>query len=441
VKWTYRTGGPIYAGVTIGADEHVHIACYDGVIYTLDPCGVELWRVDAGTPLMSVAASVGRDGTLYVSGENGRLYAIDGNGQLSWTHDMGGWAYGAPAVTEDGGVYVGSLDGTLYALGENGGELWHFEVPGMGPTTKSILSSPTIGKDGSIYMGAMYSAELFALDPCTGTVRWTTDFSRPSPADPCEMIRGSIFVSPIVAEDGTIYVSLLNNTNLYAVDPCDGSIIWQTELADPCEGWFEPGYLSNYRGSSCWSEPVLGSDGTIYVSFDDPYLRAVDPCQGRIKWVTRLGMVGGFTMAVGQDGLIYAASDDGQLYVVDPCGVELARFEGDDWLVYPVIAGDGTLYICGADMVWAIATQGCDGEEERLHRPWDVNGDRVVNLGDFEILAGEWLMCTDPDLSDPDGWPLLCTGEGMYLRGDLDRDMYVDIKDMAALAEKWLEQD
>ena len=61
--------------------------------------------------------------------------------------------------------------------------------------------------------------------------------------------------------------------------------------------------------SSGWSSPVVGSDGTIYVSFDDPYLRAVEP-NGTIKWITRLGVIGGFTLSIDRDDLIYAASDD-----------------------------------------------------------------------------------------------------------------------------------
>ncbi len=72
-------------------------------------------------------------------------------------------------------------------------------------------------------------------------------------------------------------------------------------------GWV---FVRYYRVSnSSFSEPALAPDGTIYISFDDQYLRAVDP-NGTIKWVTSLGWLGGFTLTVGSDGLIYAAGDD-----------------------------------------------------------------------------------------------------------------------------------
>jgi len=89
--------------------------------------------------------------------------------------------------------------------------------------------------------------------------------------------------------DGTIYQSLLFDTNLYLIDPNNGSIIESTDLADETAEWYD----ANFAGSYCYAEPAIGPDGTVYVGFDDPYLRAVEP-NGAIKWVTRLGDVGGF---------------------------------------------------------------------------------------------------------------------------------------------------
>jgi outer membrane protein assembly factor BamB len=149
--------------------------------------------------------------------------------------------------------------------------------------------------------------------------------------------------------------------------------------------WFGPGeppeYIGgyrvksvlgkNYRGGSM-SKPALARDGTIYVAFDDSYLRAVNP-DGTVKWAARLGPVswdalpGGYTLTVDDAGLIYAASDDKNLYVVDPDGNQIAQFEGDDWLSHPVIARDGTLLVSDANnTVWAISEQACDGEEPVL---------------------------------------------------------------------------
>jgi len=117
-----------------------------------------------------------------------------------------------------------------------------------------------------------------------------------------------------------------------------------------------------------WSEPVLGPDGTIYVSCDDPYLRAVDP-GGAVKWAKRFGDVGAFTLTVDRNGVVYAASDDGRIYVVAPDGSLLAQFETGGWPAFPVIAADGVLIVADSkdysslnagtkNAVWAISSDG-----------------------------------------------------------------------------------
>ena len=247
--------------------------------------------------------------------------------------------------------------------------------------------------------------------------------------------------APVVADDGTIYVGLVYDRNLYAIDPCSGMVLWQTDLADPCEPLFGGAYQDEHLDPGVWSEPALGPDGTIYVSMDDPYLRALDPT-GAIKWVTRLGMLGGFTLSVGADGLIYAAGDDRSLYVVSPAGERLAYFDGSGWLTYPVVGPDGTVYVSQADAlvwdepgdhrVWALTADGCEGRAT-LRRPTDVNGDRVVNLQDFVALADDWM-----DATADDNWPAL---EPVYFGGDVDRDWYVASSDLLVISETWLSQD
>jgi parallel beta-helix repeat protein/predicted outer membrane repeat protein len=213
---------------------------------------------------------------------------------------------------------------------------------------------------------------------------------------------------------------------------------------DPADYRYDGGkrhYLMDvYPYAYCGSEPALGPDGTIYVSFDDSYLRAVEP-NGSTKWVTRLGMVGGFTLTVGSNGLIYAASDDAYLCVVDPDGKEIARFKGDNWLSFPVITADNTMIVCDANnTVWAIGGSGCEGQTAALHRPQDLSADRAVSFNDFALFASDWLKsnCFTSDKLPPcDEYP----DDGFYFTGDIDRDLYVDFADLAELANLWLSQE
>jgi outer membrane protein assembly factor BamB len=497
LQWQFQTDGPVTAGVTIGADNRVHIACEDGRLYTLDAEGAVLWSYDANTPLLS-SPTVGHDGSVYVGGLDKKLYAIAINGSLRWTHATDGFIYSSPAISDDGEVYACSEDGTVYALGPDGSELWEFETAGAGSASGAIFASPAIGTDGDIYIGSVYEPNLYALDGNDGSVKWVCHFE-----DACDPnFKGNwVFSSPVVAGDGTIYQTLLYSpkriiessdeylvgcfwydAKFYAIDPNNGDIIWDSNMSDtardiewppepneePESYWFEQYYFIDtyerslppypktetrvmgrdwaryYRVSnSSFSSCALGPDGTIYVSFDDPYLRAVDP-NGTMKWVSRLGMVGGPTLAVGSEGLVYAASYDGYLSVVNSSGEEVARFKGEEGLSYPVIASDGGLIVSDANnTIWAIGDGDCEGEVSVLHRIEDLDGNRQVNFIDFAKLAADWMASTfcNSDLFfyyAAEGET--CDAEEVYVAGDVDRNLYNEMIDISMLADKWLSE-
>jgi outer membrane protein assembly factor BamB len=412
-----------------------------------------LWTYDTNSPLVCSPA-VDRSGSVYVGAENGKLYAIDKNGRLLWTHTTDGPIYSSPVVLFDDPlcgyhcpywkmhcppweqpvqIFVGSVDGALYALAQDGSELWTFETDGVSAvTTGAIFASPTIDRSGTLHIDGIYDTNLYALDSNNADIKW----NRPFP-DPCRPYgrRPWPFASPVIAENGTIYQALLYDTNLYAIRPSDGNIIWSTNLADPCSGWFEPNYAKTYGPASCWSKPALAPNGTIYVNLNDPYLRAVNP-NGTIKWVTRLGTIGGFTLTVGADGLIYAASDDARLYVVNPNGQQVSQFEGSGGLSFPTITTGRTVLVSDANnTVWAIGQYNCSGQTPALHCLEDLNGDGVVDGIDLATLIADWLDCTDP------GPPCNYKGSQVYLRGDINKDLYVDFADFAQLANRWLNKE
>ncbi|UCG46260.1 MAG: PQQ-like beta-propeller repeat protein [Phycisphaerales bacterium] len=439
IKWKFEPAGAVPTSVTIGAEGRTHIACEDGRLYTLGAAGILFWIFNANSPLTS-SPTVGPDGSLYVGAENGRLYVIDPNGAIRWTHTTNAPIYSSPAVSADGSVFVGSQEGRLYALAPDGGEKWSIATKGPGLVPEgAILASPAIGADGTVYIGGLYDPNLYALDPNDGTLNWKCSFT---PAAGESEEAGWPFASPVVAPDGTIYQTLLYDSNLYAIDPNDGDILWSTDLADPGSDWLDPNYSEDYPNPGGWSEPALGPDGTVYVSFDDPYLRAVEP-NGAIKWMARLGAVGGFTLTVGNDGLIYAASDDGYLYVVDAAGWQVSRFATGQWLNHPVIADEHLIIVSdGQDYsplitteknaVWAISRSASTGQHCDLCLIEDLNTDGNINFLDFALLLDDWLECTAP------GHPCHYEAEPAYLTGDIDMDGYVFLSDLISLADRWL---
>jgi outer membrane protein assembly factor BamB len=360
-KWKFETGGAVVSSVTVGFDGRIHVACEDGRLYALNVDGQPVWVAEVNAPLVS-APTIGPDGGLYVGAKDGRLFALDPNGALRWSCRTGDAIYSSPAVGSNGTVYVGSADGTLNALDPNGGEVWRFPTRGPGALPNgAIFSSPSLAADGTVYIAGLYDPNLYALNPADGSVKWVCRF--PANADDPNA-GGWPFASPVVAPDGTIYQTLLYDSHLYAIEPADGTIRWSVDLCEP--GLFGPEKAAALDGDG-WSEPVVGPDGTIYVSLDDPYLRAVHP-NGVIKWVAQLGEVGAFTLTVDQTGMVYAAADDGHVYVVSPGSLLLAQFETGGWPVFPVIAADDLLILADSkdysmlnsgekNAVWAISSQ------------------------------------------------------------------------------------
>ncbi|MHC4528484.1 MAG: PQQ-binding-like beta-propeller repeat protein, partial [Planctomycetota bacterium] len=312
VKWEFEVDGAISASVTVGPDDSVYVPCEDSNLYKLDANGSVLWTYEAESPLIS-AATLGPDGTAYVGSKDGKLYAIDIDGNLRWTHSTDGMVYSSPAISADGNnIYVCSEDGKLYALGRDGSELWTFETDGFGLVEGAVFASPAVGPNGTVHIGGLYDSNLYALEPNNGSTKWVCHFDS----------EGWLFASPVIGPDGTIYQTLLDDPHLYAIDPNNGNVTWSTHLAEVDYGdpyphsssyWFDPDHYvsadgfgaricqARYYGAMwdvgvCgWSEPVVGRDRRIYVSFDDPWLRLVEP-DGVIERILKVGFESGFAL-------------------------------------------------------------------------------------------------------------------------------------------------
>ena len=131
----------------------------------------------------------------------------------------------------------GHGDDNLYAINPDGTQKWAFT------TGYSIISSPSLGADGTIYVGST-DDKLYAVNP-DGTQKWAFATGN--------QISDS---SPAIGADGTIYIGSLDD-NLYAVNP------------DGTQKWTFP------TGNSIYSSPAIGADGTIYIGSDDGKLYAI----------------------------------------------------------------------------------------------------------------------------------------------------------------------
>jgi outer membrane protein assembly factor BamB len=270
--------------------------------------------------------------------------------KLKWSFTTGDQVMSSPTIGADGTIYFGSFDNKLYAVNPDGSQRWSFT------TGASVYSSPAIGADGTIYVGSL-DKKLYAINP-DGSQRWSFTTG------------GSIYSSPAIRADGTIYVGSFDK-KLYAINP-DGSQRWSFTTwgyvrsspaigADGtiCVGSYDGRlYAINPNGSANWSfttgdlipsPPVIGADGTIYVGSLDNKLYAINPDSSQ-KWSFTTGGYVRSSPAIGADGTIYVVSDDYKLYAINPDGSQKWSFAtGGSVYSSPSIGADGTIYVGSLD--------------------------------------------------------------------------------------------
>jgi outer membrane protein assembly factor BamB len=239
----------IRSSPAIGPDGTVYAAGHYHV-YAVDPQGELRWAYE--TPERAFAFSspaVASDGTIYVGGADGRLYAINPDGSPRWTFAAGDIIHSSPAIGRNGTIYFQtiSLDfhgGRFYAVDPDGFERWSVPHGGQGTS-----SSPSIGPDGTIYVGAGWGSGGFgvvAIDS-GGSVRWS---SRPSTYD-----------TPILGADGTVYVTATGSSGERVIAALDsqGRLQWDYQI---------PGDFQ--------AAPAIGVEGAILaVSLDPVVLYAI----------------------------------------------------------------------------------------------------------------------------------------------------------------------
>lgn len=252
------------------------------------------------------------------------------DGTLKWTFETGAGIESSPTIAKDGTIYIGSHDNKLYALNPDGTLKWKFNagepihIPEW-DVWKGIPSAPTIDKDGTIYFVSP-PIYLFALNP-DGTEKWRYLVYTSS----------HIGASPMIAPDGTIYIGSESYPHLqpggplataqdtpaqefgarvYALNP-DGTLKWR--------------YDSN---GACLANPMAVADeGTVYASGSDlcpnssctgDALFAFNP-DGTLKWKLSSNRIEA-PPSIAEDGTIYVGTKNGTFMAINPDGTQKWSF-------------------------------------------------------------------------------------------------------------------
>ena len=130
------------------------------------------------------------------------------------------------------------------------------------------------------------------------------------------------------------------------------SLTEATKKAEPSISEVNPDILlwKFETGSSVYSSPAIGADGTIYIGSRDKKLYALDGATGTKKWEFKTGGDVDSSPAIGPDGTVYFGSDDNKTYALDSDGSLKWEFiSGGPVWASPAIGTKGTVYIGSRD--------------------------------------------------------------------------------------------
>lgn len=276
----------------------------------------------------------------------------------------------SPTLGIDGSVYIGAEFGDLFALRANGINKWATNLE-----STILYSSPAIATDGTIYNGSN-AHKLFALT--SKSIKWTVIGSESNSAD------AWIKPSPIIGGDGTVYYG--DRVGKFYAVSSDGKEQWKFDAyseiystaAISAEGTIYFGdsnahfFAVNQDGSKKWeydmpgtmiTSPAIASDGTIYTASSSGKLVAFNP-DSTIKWefpaIGNIGSIWG-SPAIDADGTVYIGSDDKKLYAINPDGTFKWEFLTGNKIGSraPAIDAKGNIYFCSWDKkIYAVSPEG-----------------------------------------------------------------------------------
>ena len=259
LKWRFQTMFWTYSSPTIGADGTIYFGGLDFNFYAINPDGTEKWRYTTDWCVFS-SPIIGPEGELYVGSKDHHLYAFEDSltyAKLRWKHPFGTFFDGhlvdsSPAIGPDGTIYVGvdpygasgqtpvPIDTAFYAVNPDGTRKWSFAMQDDGTE-----SSPAIGPDGMVYIGAN-DGNLYAIRDLGDDYLLEWAFQTVGPIDG----------SPTVDGCGTIYVGSRDST-IYAINP-DGSLRWSIKTGGDIE-----------------ASPTIDENGILYIGSFDGKLYAI----------------------------------------------------------------------------------------------------------------------------------------------------------------------
>jgi len=194
-KWKSYISREIAYSPFIGPEGTIYVQTRDGFLYALNKNGNIKWKFNFGSHRGEVKIyfsnpAVDNNGNIYIGSQEG-FYSITSSGRQKWKMDTNGKVVSA-AVGANGLIYL-KFNRKIYALNSDGKVQWKISTG-----TQLFSITPAIDKAGNIY-DVGHSNLLYKIDS-TGTNVNKSKLSKYS----------SLLSTPMIGPEGTIYVGTLN---------------------------------------------------------------------------------------------------------------------------------------------------------------------------------------------------------------------------------------
>jgi outer membrane protein assembly factor BamB len=293
-----------------------------------DGPGGLLWHFKDQQNLYPGGIALDGEGRIFAGNSDGTLFCFNPDGAMAWRFETGHSILSAPSIGADGGIYVGSVlvndfsffgsrPGSLFCLNPDGSLRWQYG-------TNGVAASVAIGVDGTVYAGTTGN-RFMAIDP-DGRLRW--EYQRGPEYRP-------VLSAPVLFESGPVFFGALVAFSL------EGELLWELPDAvmdvpspalsggmtvyagDTTRGWRRGLSAYGLDGGLHWhipsiapsASPVLGLDGTMYLGLEDGRMMAFSNNQP--QWSFQAGGRISSSPALDSGGNLYFGSDDGNLYCLD----------------------------------------------------------------------------------------------------------------------------
>ncbi|MFH2036892.1 MAG: PQQ-binding-like beta-propeller repeat protein [Candidatus Zixiibacteriota bacterium] len=356
-------------------------------------------------------------------------YTGPGQPVLKWTYLTNDGVASSPSIGADGTIYVGSgwlwrlqTDSALYAINPDGTLKWKYLAEG------GVFSSPAIDQDGTIYFGS-FDHNVYAIEDSVtyGKKKWN-------------FLTGLwVMGSPIISDDGSVYIGALNS-KFYALNS-DGNLKWEDQV-----GW------------CVFSSAAFDDFGHIIVGSKDHNLYAYNDLETDFSyaWTYSIGtFYDGHLIdaspAIGPDGTVYFACDqygaggagqdpvhiDTSLFALHPDGsFKWLYVVGDGVESSPAVGPNGMIYFGSYDSCFYALYDA--GSHPELKWKYKTNGvvDASPTIGaDGTIYIGSrdstmyafnpdgtilWTFKADGDIESS----VTINGDGVIYFGGMDGNVY-----------------